>query len=594
MNPKAVRFTKVFGALALAAGLSSSALAQDPVVAPGANLTFAISSTEAAPGETVNLVVSVSGGVAQTSALNFTVEVLDGGSLVDGSITGTGLITGYAYEDNTTTSGQYRAVLYPAPGTSPAPFSSTGSVDVARLSIKVSDSATEGTIRLGIANRFDTDGITGLVGLSNSQGSTVINAQETVAAGGARAINSTPGIITIVDFTKIEFNKDAFNTGWEAVQILPGFRTYLPDASGDAPANLTFGHTANTGVVQTTANLSGSSYGYFGTLPTQRFTGVDANNILIQNWTVTSSAANPNDAPKFRLRSNADGWAEGTVLQEVISATNPVGQGASTVPVAADGATVLQHLTFAVPSASNGGQFSERDGFLLYADFETFLDGGFKFGGQGETVVVQQAELRTFDPSTLTGGTVLYDQTFAAGETGGFVTSNAGNENVGVAGLPMSADTSNGLLLIPSGAPSEQGLSFGWFENAPAGLTVDGSLIYRVEYNLSTTAASPVQTNPARLRIAVEEQPTLPDYVKEAVVESGGSATDTGNLPSTDAAGTNYVTYVRFPANLNGQQIKLYFDVFQTVADISGLPVSGGVKLNSLTVTAFPAPAIFN
>lgn len=594
MHPKAVRLTKVFGALALVGGLASSAIAQDPVVLPDGNLTFAISSAEAAPGQTVELLVSVSGGVAQSSALNFTVEILEGGTLVDGNITGAGLIDGYAYEDNTTTSGQYRGVLYPAPGSNPPPFSTTDSVDVARLSIKVSDSATEGTIRLGIANRFDTDGITGLVGLSNSQGSTVINAAETVAAGGTRAINSTPGTITIVDFTTVEFNKDTFNAGWEAVQILPGFRTYLPDASGDAPANLTFAHTANTGVVQTTANLSGSSYGYFGTLPANRITSAAANNLLIQNWTVTSSAADPNDAPKIRMCSNADGWAEGTVLQEVIQASNPAGQGQSTVPVAADGATVLQHISFAVPSASNGGQFAERDGFLLNMDFETFLDGGFKFGGQNETVVVQQAELRTFDPSTLTGGTVLYDETFTGGATGGFVTSNPGSDNVGVAGLPMAADSSNGLLLTPSGAPSAQGLSFGWFENTPAGLTVDGSLIYRVEYNLSTTAASPVQTNPARLRIAVEEQPTLPDYVKEAVVESGGSATDTGNLPSTDAAGTDYVTYVRFPAKLNGQQIKLYFDVFQTVAEISGLPVSGGVKLNSLTITSFPAPSILD
>src|SRR5690606_12708579 len=95
MHGKSLR---IFASLAVASLLGGTAMAQDP--------TFSLENVTGRAGETVNVGVFVTGGVSNTSALNFTVQVDPADASKVTGITGDSTLadgSNYAYADNTLT-----------------------------------------------------------------------------------------------------------------------------------------------------------------------------------------------------------------------------------------------------------------------------------------------------------------------------------------------------------------------------------------------------------------------------------------------------------------------------------------------------------
>ncbi len=582
MRPMTVHLGKAFSALLLAGGLTGAALAQGP--------SMSLESVQGSPGETVQMRVFVSGGVSDTSAINATVSIPSAqASLINGNITGTiapGL-TGYSYEDNSPVTGdgsvEYRFVIYPQDGASPAPFNTINQTEVAILSIPLAAGAS-GAVDVTLRRVFDADGRTGLVGISDSSGASVTGAGEVPAPNAARNIQGDNGQIIIVDFIGEDFRDNpTFPSNWQATQVLPQFISFLPTPDGTPNPNTSWGFSNTTGVNFEVADLGGGN-GTFGFLSTggatgDRFSsGLSAGQLVAVNWTISTNAADPNDAPKVRLRGNVDGFAQQTGYQEGRTAAERAPGDLTSTPTSADGTTQLTQLLHLPASAFNGASVG-ADGLLISYDTQTQELPGFKLGSAGSTYTVEQASLTPIDPASLTGENQIATFDFTTGTNGFTAIDN-------LAGIPATTGTTGGLSIAPGGPPVLNGglvtsLSLATW-GATGVFTPAAGKIYKVDYSLATTAPDPVNTMTGRIRISVVSG--LPDLVFEAVNESGGPAADPAELPN--AAGRTYTTWLLIPDSYAGAQVDVNFDGYQT-----GANQVGAVVLQNMTVTEYNRPA---
>lgn len=586
MHPKAVRSRIALGALLLAGGFSSSAFAQSP--------TFILESTSAAPGQTAQVKVYLQDGPTDTSAINFTVSVPSGqADLLSGNMTGAVAAgwTGYASDQNAPSKTEYRAVVYPASGSSPSAVNTTGKTHVWTINVPIASGAANGSqLNVNVRNTFDTDGITGLVGISNAAGQS-IHGTETPGPNNVRGIGAQNAVVSISTFG--DTTVFPVDSGFEGFQGFPPFVKLYPTREVIVdPGTIIPGETGVrvdiTGQAGQGINITSNSINYFGFFQTAGNTQVSPgeNQVLVTKYVVgsTAPASDPRQTPTIRLRANADNYAQVSIFQE--AAADPALVGDVVVPTAGNDRTLV-NLVHAPASASNG----TRDGFLLAFDVLAFGT-----GAAGNVLTIKSLEVSAVNPANLGAGTTVYSHNFATSGDDGFTgTANSGSINPVMA---STLSTAGGLTITPADPdPSDaNGFSFGRFEKT-TNWTVAANKIYRVQFNLASTATTPVQSNTARLRVNVGARADLGlfDYVNTAVVESGGPGVDQAELPT--AGGRDYVTYLRIPNELAGKQVLLAFDGykpsggFDTSGDgIPDLKLNGSVVLRSVVVTEHDAP----
>jgi len=582
MFKKADQLKKVFGALVLAGMGTTLALAQNP--------QLQLETITAAPGETAQVRLSLEGAAADTKAVNFTVRISaeDAALLGEGPIEGilpASLSTqGYVYEDNMPVTGdnsvEYRGVIYPRDSTSPA-FDATNSTTLATLSIPVAPDSGDSTdpdgIALTLVNEFASDGITGLVGISNAAGESVVSAPESPSAGAQRNIAKVDGQIVIEQAGTIVDFKGGLPSGWEAVQVIPRFGMILPDRQIQNP-ELDFAAVQGSGI-EATLNQTGS-FGFLQTGPSAQITdGLSGDMILAHKWSASTNATDAQANADLRFRMNVDGFSQQAEYIEARTAASGE-QGVTTLPVASDGIVEFGSMSHLPASVANGF----RDNALLALDFLTFIQ-----GQAGTTLTLDNAEYDIIDPSSLQNEAMVWSHDFNpnADGTDGFTFLPDRGAFLGDSqGIETSQITDSGMGVMLGGPPRPDGqFSFAIWEGFVNEWQLNADKIYRVDYNVATTAAQPLDTNIARLRINFGElaEQGIFDFVHMAVIESGGDATDPAGLPDQD--GESYTTWINAPDALAGQTALVSFDGYQTTDR-----TSGGVILQNITVRSYDRP----
>ncbi len=552
----------IAGAVALASVLLPNTAAAD-------GPTFSIESTTGAPGENVPVNVFLSEGPADTAAYNFTVVFSNSGQLASSNITGQmapGLGTGFTYLDNSLTTSEgleYRAVLYSS-GPS-VHFNSAGQVHIATINVPLSPDAQPGqVIGLEFRNEFDTDGRTGLVGVSNAAGSSIVPGG--VAPADARP-NAEGGTVTVED-SEIEYD---FRPGpdllddWEFAQIIPN------PVSGDLTEGLTGQQAAGTGF-----NITQDANNTFGFMQTRDeaaslVPSAGPGNIMYHTWVFASDAERPRDVPAIRLR-NIKGdqpWAQTHEYQQPSSAIE-------LVPTEAMGDVEMTAVSW-VPPARTGGD-PARDGFILAFDILSF-----GVTGVPDTVVtVKEVKVSYKSEDSLANEQLVYQHDYSTGDTDGFDPPN----EAGIPGaiLPVTAISDVGLGVISSGPPGAldtntnqlEEFAFGWWERIVDEWIIEAGKIYRIDYSLGSTAPTINEHITARLRLTAGEN----DFIAVTVVDAGSEDI---SIPSEGSRQLR--AYVNFPDVLAGEPVKISFDGLQT-----NPAASGGIYFEELTVRSFDRP----
>ena len=569
MRPKAQKMLRSLGILGACGCLTTVAFAQDPP-------TFRLDTATITEGQTSAQVgLYISGGAANTAAFNITIDVTNGAGKLNGNIAGTKdpALASYTFVENTI-GNQYRAVLY-APNGSTF-FNTTSEVKVATLTIPISPTATAGDIDLVIANKFDSDGVTGLTGLGDSAGNSIHGASEIPAANGNRQITKVDGRVTIqaaTPGTTIPFcGENTIPNGWQFAQVLPiGDADHLTNAQ-----NVNEGH-------QITLNTK-NAFGFVQTIDSDATIIPSPGNgqILYSTWTVGSNQSAAFNDMTIRLRAGARdaSFTQTHTYQE----GSPANTAPTTVPLSTDaGPRNLELVYYCPESITNNVPTAASNGIILAFDLLQFGDSGTN-GAVGARYDLKSVTYSPLDPGTFTGSQDILDLNFAS-DTHGFTPIDFKPDG-SVPGISASdLTTGNGGLSIQpldspvadSGQPAGLNFSFGiWqktFDQASGEpWEVAADKIYRVMFTLNSNSPVSNATHTARMRFTVGDN----DFVGDATVTASQDQT------FDPRGGKTYTAYLKFPNSTAGLPVTVAFDTYWVDPN-----TRGRVTLTNLHVTSF-------
>lgn len=535
-------------------GMASSALAQ----------TFSLESVEARAGTAVNVRLFVTGGPANTSALNFTINY-DPTQVA--SITGVrapGIAAGYVYDQNTPTSGQYRGVLY-AQNSSVAAFSTVNQTHVATLTVTLQPGLAAGTrVPLTLMNIFEQpDNITGLVGLSDSAGVSVV-------PGGNPRVGRpsvTNGQVTVLrsalleqDFTGANSDGFSFNN----VPFGPGRDSIVGASTADGYRVTLANKNPNPGKLP-----SDTSYARLGANPSRRITP-DANSMVVLTADVRSNAVDPRDNPTFRFAFTAEDFS----YAQLVNITEADNALPSLFPFAGND---RRYETVAFVPDFVADTTEGRTGYLVAFDMIAVFTPSAPelYGKQGTEVTVRRFEVNQLPAPASNAGQLVFSQEWTEDDEGGFISLAGGSTAFGNHTANFFADNGLGIQLAfnPTQTPSELNFPFGGWTSLLPGVTVDSSKVYRIDAVIATNATTPANTHTIRLRLV-----GTGDFTAETVLTPSGTP-DAAARPN--ATGKNYTALVRFPSEVEGAPIRFWFDGYTTSAN-----TNGSIFLRSLRITA--------
>ncbi|MCC5875930.1 MAG: hypothetical protein JJU11_06900 [Candidatus Sumerlaeia bacterium] len=561
--------------LMAAGGISQLAQAQ----------TFSLENVTAEAGSTVDVQLFVSGGPTDTSALNFTVrfdpEQVTGISGVRG--TAPGITNNYIYDQNTPSSSEYRAVLYPDDNTI-APFSTSGNAHVATLSVNLSSSLSDGEdVILTLANTFDVDEITGLIGLSNSQGDSIVPGGAAPNQGRPNAVNGTititgTGPLLDVDFTGREEIPDGFGFAEVIIPFNPEAESRLGGQQTGSGYRVTVNdRNPNPGRI---ADTLFGQVGLLGNIVP------DAGSMLLTSFDFSSNAPEPINSPYVRMNLRAQNNAYAVVVEIdetddeapfLLSSNNEVKtqQSATYVP------------GFVIDPIEFGGQTLE--GFAVGFDvLNVHTPGARERAANGTYVDLRRIDIQQLEvPSE---GTEVYNETFGPENTGGLTgvivepvtnpvatgfTSQEGGLVVGFEWLPEEERT----------ADIADALNFplGWWSGRLNDFQIQSNKLYRIDVNVATDAADTQFAHIFRIRAiaARGNEAVAGDYISVTSV-----VPDTQQVAARPTAdGRTYTTIVKFPEEAVGQSMYFGLDVFS--ADTR---THGSIIFKNVTITELDMP----
>jgi len=567
MRANATNIVRLLGMVGVAGCLSSMASAQTP--------TFRLEDKTVQPGQTAELGLFVSGGVANTAALNVTINVTEGADKLGGNITGvkSAALAAYTFAENRPTATQYRAVIY-APSSGVTPFNSTSEIQVATISVPVAANATDGMIHLDIQNAFDADGVTGLTGLSDASGVS-IHGSETPGASAARGINVDNSMVMVeaVTGTTIDFCPlNVLPAEWEFAQVIP-FQTPVRLSSASVPGQ---GFSVTLQAKDT--------FGFLQTKDTDAtvIPSPGDGQLLHVLWTIGSNSASAYNLPTFRLRASARdaSFTQEHIFQEGSAANNaPV-----VMPVTGDGAPRNFESVFYCPaSLTNNNPNVTSNGIILAYDILQFGAAGTN-GSTGSRLDLKKIVYSSIDPAGLGAGTSVLNLDFSAGDSHSFTPIDFKPDG-SVPGISASnLSTTGGLNIEPIDAPvpdasQASGLNFSFgiweklFDTASGEpWEVAADTLYKVQFTVGSNAPALNPSHTARLRFTVGDN----DFTGTAIVNA---IQDTSFDPR--GSGTTYTGFLRFPPTTVGLPVKVSYDVYWVAANTRGT-----ITLKSLTVTA--------
>ncbi|MCC6547667.1 hypothetical protein IT570_10920 [Candidatus Sumerlaeota bacterium] len=534
--------------------------------------TFRLDTATITQGQTSAQVgLYISGGVANTAAFNVTIDVTSGADKLNGNITGVKdpALTNFTYVQNSIGGTQYRAVLY-APNSSTT-FNTTNEVKVATLTIPVSSTATPGTIGLTIANKFDSDAVTGLTGLGDSAGNSIHGPNEIPSSNGARQINATNGGVTVNAInpgTTIEFcSSNSIPNGWEFAQVLP---------IGD-PDHL--GSSQMAGMGHHLTLLAKNAFGFVQTIDSDAtvIPSPGDGQILRSTFAVASNQSSAFNNVPIRLRAGARdaSFTQTHTFQEGNSGnTAPI-----TVPLSTDaGPRNLELVYYCPDTLTNNIPTASSNGIILAFDLLQFGDVGTS-GAVGARYDLKSINYTALNPNTLTNEDEILSLNFV-GNAHNFTPIDFKPDNSAITGIfPSNLGTTGGLTINNATAPvgdlaQPSGLkfSFGIWEktfNQASGepWEVAADKLYKVTFTLASNAPGGTPSHTARLRFTVGDN----DFVGDASVNALQDQTF-----DPRGSGKTYTAFVKFPNALAGLPVKLSYDVFW---------VNPGVTNTGITLT---------
>lgn len=594
---------QALSALALMCALAGPAFTQ---VTPRFTLD---QDASVAPGGTATLDLFVSGGPADTAALNFTISIADdaGANLLSGPITATkaaGVPGDMVFETNnpSRTGGvELRGVLYAPAGSNSTVDLSGNEVPVAVISLPISAEAAASqtvTVRLdqvgGDGDGFDDadNGFTGLVGISNAAGQSIV-------PGNAAANEERPLDPTLLSSTVTV----------EGVQLPdPASRTFAATGEtsiGDAESRWEYANDPQGGLPATSGAplvISVDSDARFGNLRTRNLnsqrwpSSVDGQaSTFFVKWTYSSDAAQPWLVPQVRLRAASAGSIVSflNLLQEQPTSNQGVLEAVPPVVVPFNNTDYEGMVAYYTPEFIKAGSenpWSFQFDVLSYA-------AGHSASLTGNDMMVNTIDIQEVPMDVLGAGTAVYEADY---ETSGVPDSFTSSSPFGFLGEntpPVTFDSTGGMTIIPVDGPREDGFfSFGTWEGQIPGFTIAADTVYSVTARVAAVAPAGGTLDEAltpnsriRLRAGGRNDMVHEMLFSEDPARAQQFLDDTGQTGVTPwrptADGRDFVSVVYFPQEFVGQDVKMFFDSYK----LDGAD-NGGVKLEALTVRAHQMP----
>lgn len=572
MRHRLISMGSLTGLIAFAGILSSGASAQTFQVGDG--------PVAAAPGAAVTVPVYVSGGPADTAALNFTVSA-SGANLV-GQITGSKApgLDDFSYSDNSITRNgneEYRGVLY-APTSGAGTINTSGQTHIANLNFTISPSAPDGAqIVLYFARggndhgtpAFDTDGMTALIGISNAAGQSIV-------PGGGDPAQTRPERVSGLVNVEADVDPDPiYEEDFEGQDLAWNFGQEIPPTS--LQQRMLFNNENPFRFQITNSNV----FGFFTRQNTSatRFQAPEPNYVANVEFTFSTNQANKSVLPQFRIRANSGD----NVLSHATNIQSVQGDR-SFIPGLGQQATASALLTV-YPEMMDG---VGPDGFI--ASFDHLA---FGTGFEGIETFLHQVTIDGVAESALPAMSNVWSWNFrdmnmpAPAFTNGFLVEAAGGSNVDF------AHTADGLSIDPNGTFSigadgvgdldlAQGrftqltYPFGWWQGTAPDWVIEGDKAYRVDFTVAAANANLAEAPTFRLRVRMSN-----DFVAETLVSP---VPGQGSLYPAPGDPITYRTYIAFPNDFNGATPTLFFDAYRLNNG------AGAVTLQDLTIQSFDHP----
>ena len=554
--------------------------------------TFHLADAAGWPGGTAAVRLYVYNGVSDTRALNFTVRVTQGETLINGSLSGSSELPGY--EENSPKQGEYRAIIDPLTN-----FSTEGETlpakPLATIFVPIKSDATAGTqIKLKLLTEFDEFGVVGLTGMSDSSGLSVHGSSEVAspAPGDPRAIVGNTATITVLGSTTIDFCPlNVLPAEWEFAQVIP-FNT---------PVRLTPSSVPGQGFSVTLQ--AANTFGFLQTKDTDATIIPSPGNgkVLHVLWTIGSNQASAYNLPTFRLRASARdaSFTQEHIFQEATHENKPP----VIMPVNTDlGPRNFESVYYCPASLTNNYPTVASNGIILAFDVLQFGDN--TNGAENSRLDLKKIVYSAFDPDGLGAKTNVLDLDFSDGDSHNFTPLNFHTTTTpadtcqydgilpselrdDLGGLSIEpSDPPNGISPCPN-SPSKLNFSMGIWEktfNQASGehWEVAADTLYKVEFTLASDAPALNPSHTARLRFTVGEQGSIAneyatEFTSTAIVNA---IQDTSFDPR--GGGKLYTAFVKFPPTTVGLPVKVSYDVYW-----ANETTGGKITLKDLKVWAY-------
>lgn len=562
MTGSARKITKLLaqaGVVALA--VSSMASAQ--------SFSFGTTSMSGAPGETVNIPIYLD-AAGDVAGANFTVRVsqADDDKLdILGSTSSSGLASGnFVYANNAlsrsgATGGaitgdvvEHRGVLYSS--VSPAEtFNAASQTQIATIQATIDPSAT-GSVTLELVSAIDNN--TGLLGISDASGNSVVPGGQTRPGGATLILDITSSGFPI----STDFQTTGADPNWTYEAILP--------VGGSLPVG--------TAVAGEGAKIEGQVMDSFGFWyghkdnPATVWRTPNTGMIYVTDFKMKSDATGFN-VPPIRIRTDSGDsfYASYALFQDL------PGNGADGVQVVPESTPKTMRLLNHVQATNNNGV--GPDGFNVAADLFLFL-----LGAPNEGIYLQNLNENVVDPATLTGETVIYDHTFTGADVDVFQ-----HEADNLTGKQVTYSNADGLG-IQTGGTYESGtgiFSYGsWFSTfgqlSSQGLVANQSKWYKIEATVTSDATAAARTPVIRLRLATENLEWMYYFTMTA---AAGDATDA----AYNASGAKtYTSWAATPPEVDTLPMAIAFEMYDIYANVPD--ENPTVRLKTLKITQYDSP----
>lgn len=560
------------GRLYRVAAVAGLALLLAPLSAMAQSPTWTVSNAEAEAGSEVvlNLILSDttlpppdSTGIA---GANLTVRLDNNDLLTFQTYDGThyaekgSTVASWQMDENLVSATELRVVLYDS-NTPPQALGAGTDVTLVQVHLLINGAASVGAnaqvhLDLGVDGSVTPN--VGLTRLSNANGESFLP-------------GASSGTVTVAQpaYPPVVFDFSGGQLDWSVIQIRETF-----DASGSPPFKV-----VNPGVaIGLKVTKTNDTFGFYSSTP-DAIPPVPNDDMLVRaNWLLSSSSADPADAPAVRLRFNS---ADYTVA-ESLEVTSPNDVSGGRLSPGTTPKIISEYFVQATSTRNGVGTDGYQASFDLMA-FDPNYTGPLDSAIWLHQLEVEATALDTSSPTPV----AAFNYDFSASGTdtqnwnGIVIPTLYGLDGVGFPNT-IVAEADNGLILRSENtltAPPDYKFSFAFWTSPQFALVGGADKLYRLKMNIASTTANPVQTPHFRIRLNSADSQWARSF--EVIRKD----IDSSMAPS--ASGTDYYVYFNYPAELNGVAVSVSVDQINERAEDDN---NGSFKLVRASLEELPMP----